>query len=238
MQPFGRRLAASVASFVALAVALVVALAGAAFVPGAPLAETCAGAGPNHAALVVEHGDGSVVTRCVAFDSATITGEQLLDSSGVAWSGQTFGGFGRAVCALDGEPAHYATCPGTDGYWAIFHSAGSGGWQLSAVGISSLKLAGGDAEGFHYVPTSGDPLQPPTAAGVCDAGSSGAPGQPSGASAAGTLRASDAPAGGAEAPASPRSPGFDTGLLAAGLVGLALGGLALIRLLAARRRVT
>jgi hypothetical protein len=30
--------------------------------------------GPNHAALVVQFGDGSVISRCVAFNDGSITG--------------------------------------------------------------------------------------------------------------------------------------------------------------------
>jgi hypothetical protein len=137
--------------------------------PGSPATASCAGAGPNHAALVVEHGDGSVVTRCVAFAASQISGEQLLDGAGVAWSAETFGGFGDAVCALDGEPAHYSTCPGKDFYWAVFVSRGGGGWQFAATGISALTLADGDAEGFRYVASAGTAAAPPSPAGVCAA---------------------------------------------------------------------
>ena len=152
--------------------------------PVAPLASGCAAVGPDHAALVVEHGDGSVVTRCVAFAAGPISGEELLNESGVAWSGQTFAGFGEAVCALDGEPAQYAACPGKDSYWAVFVARGGGAWQLSSVGISSLTLGDGDAEGFRYVPASGVPAVPAAAAGVCPAAASAAPGQSAAASAA------------------------------------------------------
>ncbi len=157
------------ASAVASSVAALAALA-----PGSPLASTCAGAGTHHAALVVEHGDGSVVSRCVSFDVAAVTGEQLLNSSAVAWSGQSFGGFGVAVCAVDSEPAHYSICPGKDKYWAVFVSRDGGAWQLASVGISTLTLGDGDAEGFRYVPAVGDPVAPPGPAGVCDAAAASA----------------------------------------------------------------
>jgi hypothetical protein len=48
-------------------------------------------------------------------------------------------------------------------------SRAGGAWQLSNVGISSLTLADGDAEGFRYVPSSGIPAVPPSPAGVCAA---------------------------------------------------------------------
>jgi hypothetical protein len=228
--------AAALVRAVAQGVATIVVVAGvaiAALAPGAPLAATCAGAGPNHAALVVEHGDGSVVTRCVAFDTASITGEQLLDSSGVAWSGQTFGGYGRAVCALDSEPIHYASCPGGDSYWAVFNATGAGRWQLSALGISSLKLADGDALGFRYVSSSGDPAPPPPAAGVCS-GSVAVAAAAVTAGAASRART----AAGAVAGANAGAGGLDVGTIAAVLVGVGLAGLALLRVLVARRRST
>ena len=213
--------------------------------PLAPLASVvpgCAAAGPDHAALVVEHGDGSVVTRCVAFDTATVTGERLLDSSGVAWSGRTFGGYGVAVCALDGEPAHYVDCLGKDNHWAVFVSRGGGSWQLTDVGISSLTLNDGDAEGFRYVPSAGDPSPPPLPAGICEAraalpsaGSSpgSSPGSRAVASASASPSAGPSSLAGSSDP--PKS-GLDLGLIAAALVGGGLGALALLRLVASLRR--
>ena len=164
MRVVGRLPAVVAAAAVALAAGALASLA-----PGSPLVSSCVGAESGHAALVVEHGDGSTLTRCVPFGTATVTGEQLLNSSGVTWSGQSFGSYGQAVCALDSEPAHYASCPGQDGYWAIFVSRAGGAWQLSAIGISSLTLADGDAEGFRYVPAAGNPAAPPSPAGVCAA---------------------------------------------------------------------
>ena len=220
MPGLGRRIAVAATLAVGLAVAASVVPA-----PGSPLVASCAGAGPTHAALVVEHGSGSVVTRCVAFDAASVTGEQLLDSSGVAWSGQTFGGFGEAVCAMDEEPAQYVSCPGKDGYWAVFVATGGGEWQLSPVGISSLKLGDGDAEGFRYVPVSGDTAPPQPAAGVCG-----------GAAASSPARAGAA-APTASTPQSPaQSGGIDAAMLAAALAAVVLAGLAVVRLSAARRR--
>ena len=148
-----------------LPVAILAALASLA--PVALVVPVCAAAGSNHAAVVVEHGDGSVVTRCVAFDTDSISGDELLNRSGLAWSAQTFGSFGDAVCALDGEPAQYVECLGKDRYWAVFVARTGGAWQLASVGISTMTLHDGDAEGFRYVPASGVPTAPVSAAGVC-----------------------------------------------------------------------
>jgi hypothetical protein len=258
--------------------------------PVAPAVPGCAAAGSSHAALLVEHADGSVVTRCVAFDTAAITGEELLNRSGLTWSSQTFGSFGDAVCALDMEPAQYAECPGKDRYWAVFVARAGGSWQLANAGISTMTLSDGDAEGFRYVPASGVPAAPASAAGACAAAASTpAPVATStlataatptvGATGAAPLAGHTAtapPAGRTSSVATPslqaaeatpaptasaasvalvetaslvatasatplRSPvptpsrGVDLGLLAAALAGGGLAGLALLRLLAARR---
>ena len=190
--------------------------------PGSPAHSTCAAAGSHSVALVVEHGDGSVLSRCVAFDSSVATGEQLLNASGISWSGQTFGGFGAAVCAVDGEPARYSSCPGKDSYWAVFVARGGGPWQLSSAGISTLTLDGGDAVGFRYVPSSGTPAVPPLPVGVCPTAAS--PGATATAGAAATARrtatASDVatPVGSADATptAAPASPGDSAVVAVAG----------------------
>jgi len=225
----------------------------------APVVPACAAAGAHHAAVVVQHGDGSVASRCVAFDASDVTGEQLLTQSGIAWSGQTFGGFGDAVCALDGEPARYLDCPGKDSYWAVFVSSGGGSWRLSNVGISSLTLRDGDAEGFRYVPSVGNPIAPTSPAGVCRAPVSAAPSadassrvtapSPPGASpplsspstlrtSAGQIAVAAATAGIARTAGSGTPPpsGPDGGLLAASVAVGALAGLAVLRLMARRRQ--
>jgi hypothetical protein len=261
-----------------LPVAILAALASLA--PVAPVVPGCAAAGSNHAALVVEHADGSVVTRCVAFDADSISGEELLNLSGISWSPQTFPGFGDAVCALDREPAQYAQCPGKDRYWAVFVARAGGSWQLANVGISTMTLSDGDAEGFRYVPASGVPAVPVSADGACAAvAATPTPAPPAAATprpsraaaatvppsvAAATAAAAAmttttvAPASGAtptdsaptasgtaapsatasQTPTPAPSGGLDLGLMAAALTGGGLAGLALLRLLGARRNAS
>ncbi|HEX7496998.1 MAG TPA: hypothetical protein VF344_00830 [Candidatus Limnocylindrales bacterium] len=258
-----------------LPVAILAALASLA--PVATVVPGCAAAGSNHAALLVEHADGSVVTRCVAFDSGSISGEELLNRAGIAWSAKTFGGFGDAVCALDGEPAQYADCPGKDRYWAVFVARAGASWQLANVGISALTMHDGDAEGFRFVPASGLPSAPVSPAGVCAAVVATQTPAPAGASTprpstaagatvppppaetmspltdptasvaaateAAATRAAGTPATDATSGSSPPktpvpapSGGADIGLMAAAAAGGGLAGLALLRLLAARRK--
>jgi hypothetical protein len=190
--------------------------------PTAPVASSCAGAGPNHAALVVEHGGGAVIKQCVAFSGASITGEQLLNQSGVSWSSQTFGGYGDAVCALDGEPAHYLDCPGKDSYWAVFVARG-GSWQLASLGITALVLHNGDAEGFRYVPAVGTAAAPISGAGVCPTAASPTPRRPP---ASGTVVAAPATFGTTAATAT--ATGTTVPIETAGATATAAGGKGLL----------
>jgi hypothetical protein len=212
-----------------------------AIAPVAPLAGACAGTGSNHATLLVQHGDGSVVTRCVAFESASITGEQLLNDSGVKWSGQAFGGFGVAVCAVDGEPATHASCPGAQRYWAVFVERGGGAWQLTPVGVSTLTLAEGDGLGVRYVPTAGTPDAPPSAVGVCPAVASVGAGDTAAVAASPGVPSPVETA--SPAPGSPEGDGgdggdggLDLGMLAVAVAAVGLAGLAVFRLISSRRR--
>jgi hypothetical protein len=130
----------------------------------------------HHAALVVEHGNGAVIRVCVAFTAASITGDQVLALSNVQYATADYGGTGKAVCQIEGEPAHYP--PGcwtaSSPYWAMFVSRGGGSWLNSSLGISSQTFRDGDAEGFRYEGQS-DSSVPPSPAGVCPAPSTATP---------------------------------------------------------------
>jgi hypothetical protein len=104
----------------------------------------------HHAALVIQHASGSVITRCVAFAEDQISGLQLVERSGVQYEAQGFGSMGGAMCQLDREPSTVPSgCFGSGPYWQYFHR-GSGGWQTSAVGASSSALHDGDMDGWRY----------------------------------------------------------------------------------------
>ena len=151
-----------------VAIACLLGLAGAA-APVRPAAAGCAAAdGLHHVALVVEHGDGRILVRCVAFGAATISGAQALALSGVESATSGYAGLGLAVCQLDGEPTTYPPGCWTDTgpYWVMFVARGGGAWTLSSLGISSQTLGDGDAEGFRYDAQTGSPA-PPAAPGRC-----------------------------------------------------------------------
>jgi hypothetical protein len=125
----------------------------------------------HHAALVVEHSDGSghgagpVIRVCVAFSEDTISGDTLLARSGVQYG---TGDSGQAVCQLDYEPSSYppqCLSPGAP-YWAMYVSRAGGSWAYSSQGFATQQFHDGDAEGFRYEGQS-DGAAPPSPAGVC-----------------------------------------------------------------------
>ena len=135
-----------------------------ALTPVGPFTQSaCAGDGPFHAALVVEHGNGSTIQRCVGFSSPTITGDKLLELSGIDYRTSGWPGLGNAVCQIDGEPTTFDVCfPSGKPYWAMFVSRGGGAWIVSMNGISSQTFSDGDAEGFRYQTGALPPPPSPT----------------------------------------------------------------------------
>ena len=148
----------------------------------APSIAGCAQASTaHHAALVVEHGDGSVIRICVTFSQPSITGDQLLSyahtQAQLEYATTGYGGSnGDAVCQIDYEPAQFP--PGcwtaSSPYWAIFVSRGGGSWTDSSLGISSQTFGDGDAQGFRYEAQS-DRSTPASPSGVCPVTISSAP---------------------------------------------------------------
>ena len=207
-----------------LAVCLLGALAGLAgsAVRMLPAPSLCTAATyPHHVALVVELGDGEQVGRCVGFNASSISGEEVLQASGLEYATQDYGSLGQAVCQMDEEPAAYSTClPSSGSYWALFTSRAGGAWQAGDVGISSLDFANGDAEGLRYDPETGPDPAPPSPAGVCAAAGSSAP------ASGGVASASPGAAGAGANPA----------LIAAAAVFGVLLGLAGVQLVLRRRR--
>jgi len=140
-------------------------------VPAAQAGIVCALAGSaNHVAVVVEHSDGHSVSQCVSFSTASISGEQALDASGIEHQYYDYGGsLGKAVCQVDGEPSTPAggwtrnNCLGNP-YWSTWTSRGGGSWTGAAKGVSNTYYSDGDGEGFRYGDGSGPP---PSTLGVC-----------------------------------------------------------------------
>jgi hypothetical protein len=111
----------------------------------------------HHAALLIEHSSGRILTRCVSFLEDQISGFQLVQRSGVEYQAQPFGSMGEAICQLDYEPQPVpSNCLGTGAYWQYYHRT-PGGWTQSSVGASTWMLHDGDMDGWHYAAAAGQP---------------------------------------------------------------------------------
>jgi len=110
--------------------------------------------GPSQVGLVVVRADGSVITRCVAFDAPEITGYDVLARSGQPFVTSFGSGSGGAVCALagDGCPASdcFCQCKGTPCRYWIYHHQVDGQWVYASLGASMHTVRHGDVEGWAW----------------------------------------------------------------------------------------
>jgi len=131
------------------------------------------------AGIVVEHGDGSIDTYCVAFQGDSISASDLLAKAGipdVEWNG--------SVCAIGNNPAEgcfephdYSSCycksyPPTNTYWAFFTQDNDAGWVYSPLGIQSAVAHNGELQAWKWGvggPSSAPPPPAISFAQVCAA---------------------------------------------------------------------
>jgi hypothetical protein len=124
-------------------------------------ANSCVNASaPHHAYVVVQHmATAREFQKCVGFTGDSIDGQTLMDQSGVEYQTQTFS-FGKAVCQVDNEPAHYSKCFADNGpNWALFVET-NGTWAEAQTGYTQVTLHDKDALGWTYT-SDQSPAPPP-----------------------------------------------------------------------------
>lgn len=116
---------------------------------------TAAAQEESRAGLVIVHGDGSVLTKCVDFTGASISGADLLVRSGLDLSMEA-GGVGATICRLDGEGCNYpenscfCQCEGSPCiYWSYWRLTGDA-WQYSNIGAGNSIVRSGDVDGWRW----------------------------------------------------------------------------------------
>ncbi|MBN1247069.1 MAG: hypothetical protein JXC32_05385 [Anaerolineae bacterium] len=108
----------------------------------------------QRAGLVVVHGDGRVVTRCVAFDEPEISGSTLLARSGLSVVSSA-GPLGQTICSLNGEgcpaSACFCECTGTPCiYWVYYHQQPDGAWSYANIGAARRTVTHGDVDAWVW----------------------------------------------------------------------------------------
>jgi hypothetical protein len=104
---------------------------------------------------VVQYGDGSVQTACVAFAEDEISGIDLLDRSGIPAITQS-SGIGAAVCKIGREgcdyPAEGCFCKRAGDravYWA-YQVLKGGAWSYASLGAANVRVRDGDVHGWAW----------------------------------------------------------------------------------------
>lgn len=123
----------------------------------------------QRAGLVIQNGDGSLFTACIAFEEDSLTGFELLNRSGVELATVTDPSLGTAVCGIGNEG-----CPSTDcfcgmpSYWSYWQS-GEHDWAYAVAGAEQSLVTDGLVEAWSW--GEGSPPALLTFAQVCQPGS-------------------------------------------------------------------
>jgi hypothetical protein len=111
--------------------------------------------------LVVKFDNGSVFTGCIDYTGSGMTGEEVLDQSGLSLVKDFSYGYalGAAICKIEDDgcnyPDQHCFCQCTGGgdceYWAYFHlDEQKGEWIYSGMGASWHTVQPGDVEGWAW----------------------------------------------------------------------------------------
>lgn len=109
--------------------------------------------------LVVKFDDGTVFTECIEYTGSGMTGEDVLDSSGLSTVKEIHPGLGAAICKIEDDGCDYpqpdscfCECLGSScEYWAYYHlDEQEGQWVYSGMGASWRTVQPGDVEGWAW----------------------------------------------------------------------------------------
>ncbi|GAB4110510.1 MAG: hypothetical protein Fur005_11130 [Roseiflexaceae bacterium] len=114
----------------------------------------------NQAGLVIDFGDGRILTFCIDLgDDGVMTGEELLLASNLPVILEYTGGVGGAVCKIGDTGSNFpaeacfAKCTLKPGeaciYWSYSRYA-SGAWSYSSFGASNTTIKAGDVDGWAW----------------------------------------------------------------------------------------
>jgi hypothetical protein len=126
----------------------------------------------HQAGLIVQHEDGSTIVKCINFQGDEITGEELLQLSGIPYSSDVTNPMGSKVCSIDGQgcsfPAEDCFCQcgntGSCTYWSYFVLNQDGEWVYAPVGAKGRTVHNGDVDAWAWLTRASkdDPFINPT----------------------------------------------------------------------------
>lgn len=117
---------------------------------------TLAQGAQNRAGLVVQFGDGTVRSYCIAFEGESIAGMDLLLRSGLEVVAEGYGVMGGQVCKIGAEgcdyPGELCACKsyGPNGVYWTYHHLRAGVWKTSSLGASSYRVHNGEVDGWAW----------------------------------------------------------------------------------------
>jgi hypothetical protein len=104
----------------------------------------------SKAGLAVTLPDGSSVFRCVEFSGESISGFDLLASSGLVIDTSFNPSMGNAVCGIEGQGCKSDNCfCGMPNYWSYWHIENNE-WAYSAVGPNTYQVSAGAVDGWSW----------------------------------------------------------------------------------------
>lgn len=119
-----------------------------------PLIEPFASVGldVNKAGLAITLPDGSTVLRCVEFTAETISGYELLETSGLQLDTSFDPAKGNAICGIEGQGCKSDNCfCGMPNYWSYWHlDPESEEWAYSQVGSITYLVIAGSVDGWSW----------------------------------------------------------------------------------------
>ena len=104
----------------------------------------------NQAGLVVTMPDGSTVLRCIAFTGESISGYDLLTTSGLQLETSFDPSKGNAVCGIEGQGCGSDNCfCGMPDYWSYWHQE-NGEWIYSQAGANTYEITAKTVDGWSW----------------------------------------------------------------------------------------
>lgn len=110
----------------------------------------------SQAGLVIQHGDGSVVTQCIRFAGESTSGYNLLEASDLDLNFEVIGSAGVAICRIDNEgctsPQDQCFCECTSTpctYWNYWKKDADA-WVHSSLDAVASVVVDGDVDAWSW----------------------------------------------------------------------------------------